>query len=232
MIARGRLSTAESYSVELFRGILADTHQEAPGPTLYSDIYDLRNRVVYIYYFHDFENVVVFDLAAELARGFHFYRLASLFPPNGEAGQYEAEWPDLSSAEISRRIVPMEASRLDDYAGQYRVRIGEPGQAVSVYLDEGRLYLHQRSSLPIELLPEGEDRFFHIFHDGNELAIAFERGDGGTVTTATGELLEQRFRLERVLDDGSAGALPWCGWVLAALGVTAVAGAFLRRIRA
>ena len=235
--ARGRLFAADNYTVDLFRDILEETHQEPPGPTLYSTIYDLRNRLIYVYLYHDFENAVVLDMATELSEGFHYYRLSSLFPANSQASGYELGYPGPTQAELSDRTVPMEPGQLDEYAGPYRVRLGVPGETVNVCLDDGRLLLHQRSSLPIELWPEGEDRFFHVFHEGNELTITFERGEDGVVAVATGRLLGEWFRLERVVDastDGSSATfLPWWGWVLVVAGCLCVGTAALvhRRVR-
>jgi len=108
---------------------------------------------------------------------------------------------------------------------------------LSLYLDDGRLYLHQRGSLPIELWPEGEDRFFRLFHEGNGLTVAFERDDRGAVVVATGRLLGEWFRLERVEGLPTVGApsplIPWWGWALLAAGTAgAVAVAVAARRRA
>ena len=47
--------------------ILDATHRNTLGArTLYSNIYDLKNAVVYLYYLHDFDNQVVIDLNEEL----------------------------------------------------------------------------------------------------------------------------------------------------------------------
>jgi hypothetical protein len=70
----------ENISVELFRRILAATHAEGANPTLYSNIYDLKRRVMYLYHFHNYENVVEIDLAAELKKGKRTLDLPSLFP--------------------------------------------------------------------------------------------------------------------------------------------------------
>ena len=47
--------------------------------TLYSNIYDLKNGLVYLYYLHDFDNEVIFDLSEELKKGRHYFELPSLF---------------------------------------------------------------------------------------------------------------------------------------------------------
>jgi uncharacterized protein (TIGR03435 family) len=72
-------------STDLFRRILAATHQKGGAPTLYSNIYDLKSRRMHLYYFHDFERVVTFDLAEELKKGEHALDIPALFPRNADA---------------------------------------------------------------------------------------------------------------------------------------------------
>jgi penicillin V acylase-like amidase (Ntn superfamily) len=67
-------------SVELFRRVLAATHAEGKASTVYSNIYDLKRRIMYLYHFHNFENVVVIDLRKELEKGRRTLELPSLFP--------------------------------------------------------------------------------------------------------------------------------------------------------
>jgi len=69
------------YSVELIRKVLSATHFEGnQTATLFSNIYDLKNGDVYIYNFHNFEDVVRFNLIEELAKGRKEYALPGLFP--------------------------------------------------------------------------------------------------------------------------------------------------------
>jgi uncharacterized protein (TIGR03435 family) len=85
-IATSMLERAgEDISVDLFRRILAETHQNGASPTLYSNVYDLQSRTMYLYYFHDFERVVTFNLSEELKKGERVLDIPSLFPPNAEA---------------------------------------------------------------------------------------------------------------------------------------------------
>ena len=195
-MALDRLSNAEFFSVELFRDILHATHQEPPYPTLYSSIYDLRKGLIYLYYHHDFEDVVVLDVAEELARGFHFYRLSALFPSNAEAVDFEVQGTSAYEARTAERITPTGLGPYTDYVGDYRV--GWMGDTVTIEAEAERLYFQQRFSLPIELIAEAEGRFFHVFHDGSELRIRFERDIEGAVSGATGVLYGEAFRLERL----------------------------------
>ena len=79
-IADQILHNAETYSVDLIREILSATHNEGQYPTLYSNICDLRNGIVYIYNFHHFEDMVQIDLKEELKKGRRMLELNSLFP--------------------------------------------------------------------------------------------------------------------------------------------------------
>ena len=84
-IAKQVLEASPQISVDLFRRILAATHLDHEvgfsRPTVYSNIYDLKKGLVYVYHFHNFENAVVIDLADELKKGEHSYDLTSLFGP-------------------------------------------------------------------------------------------------------------------------------------------------------
>ncbi|MEO1518668.1 MAG: hypothetical protein AAFV95_26880 [Bacteroidota bacterium] len=50
--------------------------------TLYTSIYDTQEGIIDLYFYQDFEQSVRFHLQEELAKGDHFYDIASLFPPN------------------------------------------------------------------------------------------------------------------------------------------------------
>lgn len=80
-IAEGTLSLAQHpATVETLRGILSATHLEFQTPTVMSSICDLQTGEIHVYYFHDFEQVVTFDLERELAAGPHGHLLSELFP--------------------------------------------------------------------------------------------------------------------------------------------------------
>ena len=63
----------------LMRRVLSATHLEGWTPTIYSASYDLIAGRVDVYYFHNFEEVVTFDLADELKKGRANHLLADLF---------------------------------------------------------------------------------------------------------------------------------------------------------
>lgn len=78
-IADQILRNAKTASVALVRAVLSATHFENSGQTLYSNICDLKKKRIYLYYFHNFEEVVVFDLKRELKKGEAAYPIPSLF---------------------------------------------------------------------------------------------------------------------------------------------------------
>lgn len=73
------LSTAKNISVDLFREVLDDVHQEGKVSTQYSSIYDLKNRKIHINWFHNFNETIVIDLEEELKKDFHIENLGDKF---------------------------------------------------------------------------------------------------------------------------------------------------------
>ena len=55
---------------------------EGNNSTLYSTVYDLQRKVIYLYHFHNSDNVVVFDLKEEFAKGERVVEMPGLFPAN------------------------------------------------------------------------------------------------------------------------------------------------------
>jgi hypothetical protein len=80
-IANEMLSRATELSVPFFKAILDETHQEGKLSTIYSNIYDLKRGIIYVYLFHNFNNVYVIDLKKELRKGYRLENLAEHFPP-------------------------------------------------------------------------------------------------------------------------------------------------------
>jgi penicillin V acylase-like amidase (Ntn superfamily) len=99
-IATAMLEDADDISVDLAKRVLAATHLEGPGSrTLYSNVYDLKRRIVYLYHFHNFQNEVVIDLKAELAKGARKIDLPDLFPKTFVAENFK----NSSTGELEER---------------------------------------------------------------------------------------------------------------------------------
>jgi hypothetical protein len=78
-VASYLFENASSISQILFKTILDETHQHGVDPTVFSNIYDLKNREIYIYNFHNFSEVVKLNVDEELQKGENYYNLPELF---------------------------------------------------------------------------------------------------------------------------------------------------------
>ncbi len=52
--------------------------------TLLTSILDLNEGITYLYFYHDYKNLVKFNLKEELSKGDHYLEIPPLFPPNAE----------------------------------------------------------------------------------------------------------------------------------------------------
>lgn len=70
----------DNITIEDIVSVLDSAHFEGPlVNTLYSNIFDLTNGIIYLYYFHQFHEVVILNLEMELAKGWHTYQISDLF---------------------------------------------------------------------------------------------------------------------------------------------------------
>jgi len=67
-------------TVDYFKSILESVHQKGIfSTTLYSNIFDLKNRVIYLYHWHQYDEVVVLKVDEELAKSNKMIRIKDLF---------------------------------------------------------------------------------------------------------------------------------------------------------
>lgn len=78
------MSGAKELSVELIRDVLDKTHQEGRALTVYSNIYDLKKGIIYVYNLRNFEEVIVMNLNEELKKGQRRLELPRLFKPRAQ----------------------------------------------------------------------------------------------------------------------------------------------------
>jgi hypothetical protein len=88
-------SAGKRIDVHRFREILDATHSEVQYPTVYSNIYDLKRRVMYLYDFHNYRKSVRIDLESELRKG------ARAVPYLRCSGKHLQPWPIVKSAPLS-----------------------------------------------------------------------------------------------------------------------------------
>jgi hypothetical protein len=158
--------SAEEFSVDLIRDILDAVHVEQGSPTLYSNVYDLKERTIYLYHYHDFDNVMVFQLEEELVKGYHAYVLADLFPENQDFLNWAT--PQLNRIEALRAAyepIKADASQYKAFLGNYALpaEMGLPYPFYSIAMEEDQLYLKIKTDKAwLELSPISETSFYHV----------------------------------------------------------------------
>jgi hypothetical protein len=185
-IATRMLGEAGDASVDVCRRVLAATHQEQPAATLYSNVYDLEEGIVYLYHFHNYENVVQIDLEEELAKGAHTVELKSLFPPTYAFDAFARAAAD-ATAEARRKARDPHAdpSKFGDFVGRFRVSEGDAaGLEFEVVLAGNDLMVEFPNQSRYELIPRGGDSFVAI-EATLRAQFDFVRGKDGGVTGAT-----------------------------------------------
>ncbi len=163
------LENADQFSVELFRSIVDATHQTGSYPTVYSTLYDLKRGIVYVHYFHGYEDVVEINLSEELEKGEHVYDLPSLFPESDAAEQWAQPKIERFEKKAAQRLATDVAPGVfDAYAGRYEppAELGLPYDYVSVISDDGRLYIDVPGDVAPrrELFPQSEVSFFYTLY--------------------------------------------------------------------
>jgi hypothetical protein len=204
-----RLEAAENLSVAFMRDLLDAVHQDGPTHTLYSNVYDLKNKIVYLYYFHNYDDVVVLDLEDELAQGYHAYDLPSLFPSNPAAEDWAR--PRLRRYDeliASRLATGLDPALLQAYAGEYDMPEGwgPPDKPLIVVAQERSLLLRFPDYRQHELFPESAAGFFHVAFQGSDFAVAYQ-ATFGLDDERRVQHLELIFGAESIrLDRADAGA--------------------------
>jgi choloylglycine hydrolase len=100
-IAVDMIESMDDFSVEYFTEILNGTHQEGNYPTQWSIVYDLLNFDIHLYHYHDYENVITFNLLNEIEIGDHVYSIPALFEDDNNLPPYK---PDKPTGETNGKI--------------------------------------------------------------------------------------------------------------------------------
>jgi hypothetical protein len=145
-------------------------------------VYDLVNGRIHLYHFHDFENVVVLDVAEELAKGPHTLENASLFPKKHALAEFQRQIEaDLAARREKERDRTVDPQTFDAFAGRYRVEEGAAaGFEFRVRRDGRKLYADFPEQEPAELVPIGGERFVCI-SSTESAELTFARGKSGAV---------------------------------------------------
>ncbi len=124
------LEEMQELTLDYFRSILSAVHQEAASPTTYSNICDLTGGDIYIYNFHNFEEVVKLNLGEELKKGRHTYEFSELFPRKTHAQINFEKTQTRKLSQILMRTIEKEGmdaavAKLDELKDSYTPIPGE-----------------------------------------------------------------------------------------------------------
>ena len=190
------------------RDILNETHLEGEYPTIYSTIYDLNEKTIYLYLFHNYEDVKVFDLEEELARGYHVYNMDNLFEETLDYYVF-ARGERWRQAEIRANyfLVELDPSIYDAYLGTYQgpENLDTLFDYYSVVLSEGELVLKMIPDKAwMRLEPTSETEFFHLSYF-DYFEITFLPEENGEVNRFVLNNFEGNFEFERIYIEEEAG---------------------------
>jgi hypothetical protein len=167
-------SAGDRIDVELFRRILEATHSTRTYPTVYSNIFDLKRRVMYLYDFHNYRQSVRIELDRELRKGARAVSIPGLFRQAPAAAAYRKT----RAAQLKRAeppVVTVDPRILNAYCGSWRL---DNGVHFKVLKHGRRLMLEADPLGRVEMYPESPTRFFlRITHAW----ISFERSADGRV---------------------------------------------------
>jgi hypothetical protein len=161
--ATGMLAAADHVSTGLVRKVLDATHQEGTVNTVYSTVYDLKTQTIHLYYFHDFANVVTFDLRAELGKGLHGFEIPTLFGSNQAGAAVAAPIRDQVAAAVARLApVPVDRAAVAALAGTFEAT---PAVTLLIQADEHGLSARQPWTPWVPLVALSPTEFARVFSD-------------------------------------------------------------------
>ena len=174
------LGNCREANLQTMRKILSDTHSEGQDPTQYSYVADLTNGLIYVYHFHNFENLVVFDLRKELAKGSRVYNISALFPTTVAAESF-AWWARKSLTDLkkSRFFGAFNFETLPDYCGNYLILKPEVmlNQVITVSKGDTTLNLQLNGGGYYELVPDSPDSFSMLGYGGLDFKCRFNKAE-------------------------------------------------------
>ncbi len=195
-IATEMLQAEAEISVDLFRRVLSAVRQEGRAQTVYSNIYDLKRQLVYLYHFHDFEHVIEIDLEAELEKGSRALYIPDLFPKKHYSEEYlrEADFglrraEHLNELRDCGVIQDVSLDPMERYLGRYKAELSEE-VLIELIRAEKRVFCVMtatggREYRPThELYPASESSFVAVRAGGNH-SYTFEKDDEGKIAQLT-----------------------------------------------
>jgi hypothetical protein len=197
-IADAMLKEADEVSVDLCQRVLAATHNEGSHPTLYSNVYDVKRRIVYLYHFHNFLNEVKIDLVEELQKGKRRLDLPALFPKSFIAESFMNDKAKELKAQKAKYTYKVKPEVLESYVGRYQLPADEGEPRVIIITRAGdRLFGRTQDQENKELYALSDSEFVYVSPDVN-VNMMFVKDRNGKVTKLTAEVQGQTHTADRI----------------------------------
>lgn len=103
-LADKELSETTVISVDYFKKLLKQTHQQGQYGTMYSNIYDLKRGLIYVYLYRNFDEVYTIDLKNELKKGYRIEQLASHFKTSAAYEEVVKNHPEYKREQLLHEI--------------------------------------------------------------------------------------------------------------------------------
>jgi hypothetical protein len=197
-IADAMLKDADEISVDLCKRVLAATHNEGQTPTVYSNVYDLKKRIVYLYHFHNFQNEVKIDLAEELKKGARRMDLPAMFPRMYIAETYMNRKTNELKAQKDKYTYKVRTEILESYVGRYKLPADEGEPMVVIITREGdKIFAGTKDQEKQELYPVSDTDFVFVTSDV-DVKMTFVKDDNGKATKLKAEAQGKTYTAERI----------------------------------
>lgn len=182
-IASKMIKSAPKLDKDFCRSVLDAVHSEGDSPTLYSQVYDLTHGRIYLYNFHNFQNEIVIDVAAELKKGQHWVALPEMFPETFAALKYlKRKKDDFEKDMAVNTMKSPDFGNYDELAGRY-LFTDNPflGSCLVIARRGDKLFDESPDGFPVEILPHAPLHFFYKM-SASDIRLTFIRNSRGRVT--------------------------------------------------
>jgi len=197
-IADAMLKDADEISIDLCERVLAATHNEGQFPTVYSNVYDLKNRIVYLYHFHNFQNIVRIDLAEELKKGARRMDLPDLFPRMYIAETYMNRKVNELKAQKAKYTHKIKTEILESYVGRYQLPADEGEPTVVIITRQGdKIFAGTKYQEKQELYPVSDTEFVYVTSDV-DVKMVFLKDSNGQITKLKADAEGKTYTAERI----------------------------------
>ena len=98
--AKRLLENSGDTNIGFCSSVMDTMHQERDwgGGTMYTTLYDLKDGLIYLYFFHDYQHVVQFNLKDELEKGDHVLIIPKLFSENKKGCEFFSNYNEVSNS--------------------------------------------------------------------------------------------------------------------------------------